>query len=144
MDGFVDLLPTLNAGLNATAACFVVAGWRAARAHRRQRHARLMACALAASALFLVGYLTRLSLAGTTRFVGSDGLRAAYLAILFSHMALAAVTPPLVLRAVYLALKGRIDEHRRVVRWTLPIWLYVSVTGVVVYVLLFHVSAAAG
>ena len=99
MDRFVDLLPTINASFNAIAACCVIAGWRAARAHDRERHRKLMFAALACSALFLAGYLTRLAFAGTTRFVGPDPLRITYLAILFSHMALAAVTPPLVLRS---------------------------------------------
>ena len=142
MDDIVELLPTVNASFNAAAACCVVAGWRAARRHDRERHRRWMLTALTLSALFLVGYLTRLSLAGTTRFEGPGPLRTAYLVILFSHMSLAAVTPFLVLRAVFLAVKERIDEHRRLVRWALPIWLYVSVTGVVVYVLLFHVSGS--
>ena len=143
MDRFIDLLPTINASFNAIAACCVVAGWRAARAHDRERHRRLMVAALTCSALFLTGYLIRLAFAGTTKFIGPEPLRLAYLAILFSHMALAAFTPPLVLRSVYLAIKDRIEEHRRLVRWTLPIWLYVSITGVTVYFLLFHVSEAA-
>lgn len=142
MDRFVDLLPTINAAFNAAAACFVVAGWRAAKAHDEGRHRRLMLTALCLSALFLVGYLTRLALAGTTRFVGPPPIRFAYLAILISHMCLAAFTPFLVLRAAFLGARGRIPEHRRLVRWALPIWLYVSVTGVLVYVLLFHVSGS--
>lgn len=142
MAGFVDWLPTINAAFNAAAACCAVAGWRAARAHDRERHRKLMLTALGLSALFLIGYLTRLALAGTTRFEGPPAIRTAYLALLFSHMTLAAVTPFLVLRAVYLAVKDRIAEHRRIVRWAWPIWLYVSVTGVIVYVMLFHVSGS--
>lgn len=143
MDRIVELLPTINASFNAIAACFVIAGWRAAKARNRERHRRFMMAALCASALFLVGYLVRMAIAGPTVFVGAPLLKTSYLIILFSHMILAAVTPPLVIRTVYLAVKDRIEEHRRLVRWTLPIWLYVSVTGVIVYVLLFHVSESA-
>jgi putative membrane protein len=143
MDRIVELLPTINASFNAIAACCVVAGWRAAKAHDRERHRKLMMAALCASAFFLAGYLIRMVIAGPTPFVGGPLLKKTYLVILFSHMILAAATPPLVIRTVYLAVKDRIEEHRRLVRWTLPIWLYVSVTGVVVYVLLFHVSEAA-
>lgn len=138
---WVDLLPTVNASFNAVSACFVVAGWRFVRAGQVALHRKCMGAALVASSLFLVGYLTRYALTGTTRFVGSPGLRLAYLTILWSHMLLAVVTVPLVLRTVYLAVTGRLDEHRRIVPYTLPIWLYVSVTGVVVYVMLYHVSA---
>lgn len=144
MDRLVELLPTVNASFNAIAACCVVAGWRAVKAGDREKHRKLMVAALTCSALFLTGYLIRMAMAGPTPFVGPDWLKKGiYFPILFSHMILAAVTPPLVIRSVYLAVKERIDEHKRLVRWTLPIWLYVSVTGVLVYVLLFHVSESA-
>ncbi len=143
MDRLIELLPTINASFNAVAATCVVFGWRAAKAHDREKHRKFMFAALCASAFFLVGYLIRMSIAGPTLFVGSEFLTRIYLVILFSHMILAAVTPPLIVWTVYLAVKDRIAEHRRLVRWTLPIWLYVSVTGVIVYVLLFHVSESA-
>lgn len=138
--GLADVLPALNASLNATSAVLVVAAWRAIRAHRVERHRRLMLAAVATSGLFLVLYLVRWSLTGTHRFEGPDLLRAVYLVILVTHMFLAMAVVPLVLTAVYLGLRRRDAAHRRVVRWTLPIWLYVSVTGVVVYVMLYHLS----
>ena len=99
-----------------------------------------MLAACAASTLFLVSYLTRVALTGTHRFPAGGALRAAYLAILGSHTLLAALVLPLVLRALFLALRDRFPAHRRIARATLPVWLYVSVTGVVVYVLLYHVA----
>lgn len=94
--------------------------------------------AVVASTLFLTGYLTRHALTGTTHFQGTGAAKLIYISILYSHMALAVVTVPLVLRLLYLAEKERIDEHRRLARWTFPVWLYVSITGIVVYTLLYH------
>ena len=133
-----EALPTVNASLNALSAMLLLAGWRSIRAGRRQRHHALMLAALSASALFLAGYLTRLALTGTHRFPGTGLLRATYLAVLTSHTVLAAVALPLVLRALYLALRGRFEAHRRIARWTFPVWLYVSATGVLVYFMLYH------
>lgn len=135
-----DALPTVNAALNGTSALLLLAGWSAIRAKRRRLHRNLMLAALSASALFLAGYLTRLALTGTHRFPGGGALRAAYLALLASHTLLAAVVAPLVLRTVFLSLGGRFAEHRRLARWTFPIWIYVSITGVVVYVMLYHLA----
>lgn len=135
-----DLLPSLNATLNATSAVLLVLGFRAIRAGRRERHRALMLAAVASSVLFLASYLTRIALTGTHRFPGEGALRAAYLAILASHTLLAALAGPLVLRTLFLALKERFPDHRRIARWTLPVWLYVSVTGVVVYVMLYHLA----
>ncbi len=134
------ILPGLNAALNATSAIFLLAGWRAIRAGRRDRHRALMLAALGSSALFLVGYLTRVAMTGTHRFPGSGPLRATYLAVLASHTVLAVVALPMVLRTLYLALRERFDEHRRLARWTFPVWTYVSVTGVAVYVMLYHLA----
>lgn len=133
-----DLLASVNAGLNATSAVLIVMGWRAIRAGLRERHRKLMLSALGVSTLFLVGYLTRVALSGTHRYPGHGALKAIYLALLGSHMLLAAATPFLVIGAVWLALRGRLDSHRRVVRWALPVWLYVSVTGVLVYLMLYQ------
>jgi putative membrane protein len=102
-----------------------------------------MLSALACSALFLVGYLTRLALTGTHRFPGGGALRATYLAVLGSHTLLAAAALPLVLRTLYLALRERFEAHRRLARWTFPIWAYVSATGVVVYLMLYHLAPRA-
>lgn len=133
-----DALPTVNAALNATSAALLLAGWRAIRAGRRDVHRALMLSAFASSTLFLAGYLTRIALTGTHRFPGGGLLRATYLAVLASHTLLAVAALPLVLRTLFLALRDRYPEHRRIARWTLPIWFYVSVTGVVVYVMLYR------
>jgi putative membrane protein len=138
-----SVLPTVNAALNATSATLLFAGWRAIRTGRRELHRRLMLGACASSTLFLAGYLTRIALTGTHRFPGGGALRAAYLAILASHTLLAAATLPLALRTLQLSLGSRFTEHRRVARVTFPVWIYVSVTGVAVYVLLYHLAPAA-
>ncbi len=140
MTALVAALPTVNAALNALAFVLLTLGYAAIRRGARERHRRLMLAACAASALFLVSYLTRVALTGTHRFPAAGALRAAYLAILGSHTLLAALVLPLVLRALFLALRARFPAHRRIARATLPVWLYVSVTGVVVYVLLYHVA----
>lgn len=137
-----DALPTVNAALNGTSAALLVLGYRAIRRGDRRRHRALMLSALGASALFLASYLTRIALTGTHRFPGEGALRSVYLAVLGSHTALAALAAPLVLRTVWLALHDRLPSHRRIARWTLPVWLYVSVTGVVVYAMLYHLAPA--
>jgi putative membrane protein len=135
-----ELLPTVNAALNLVSATLLFAGWRAIRRGDRERHRQLMLAAVSSSALFLVSYLTRVALTGTHRFPDDGALRAVYLVVLLTHPVLAAPAPPLVLRTVFLSLRDRIGEHRRIARWTLPIWMYVSVTGVVVYVMLYHLA----
>ncbi|MEM7248663.1 MAG: DUF420 domain-containing protein [Acidobacteriota bacterium] len=139
----VEVLPTWNTACNAVAVAAIVTGWRAVRAGNVDRHRKAMLAALGASTLFLAGYLTRYYLVGTTRFVGEPLIRGTYLVLLYSHMVLAVVALPLVLRTFWLALKDRIDEHRRLVRFTLPIWLYVSVTGLVVHLMLHYLSQHA-
>jgi putative membrane protein len=143
MRALADLLPSVNAALNAAAFVLVLLGWRAIRRGDRARHERLMLSAVGASALFLVGYLTRVALTGTHRFPGDGALRALYLVILATHTVLAVAAAPLVLRTLFLGLKARFPEHRRIARFTFPIWAYVSVTGVVVYVMLYHLAPAA-
>jgi putative membrane protein len=133
-----DTLATVNASLNGTSALAILGGWLAIKSGRRRLHRALMIAAVVVSSLFLVGYLTRVGLTGTHRYPGGGAWRALYLTILGTHMLLAVVTPPLVLRALFLAVKQRFVEHRRLVRWAYPIWMYVSVTGVLVYVLLYH------
>jgi putative membrane protein len=132
------LLALVNACFNGLSACFVGAGYVAIKGGQRVRHRNLMVAALVSSSLFLVGYLTRMGLYGSTAYTGTGLTRTFYLVILFSHMVLAAAVVPLVLRTVYLAFRGRYDQHRRIARWTLPVWLYVSVTGVVVYLMLYQ------
>ncbi len=134
-----DLLAPVNAALNLCSAVLLILGSYFIRTGRKQRHQGAMLGAVTASALFLVIYLTRYSLTGGHEFAGEGVARTIYLVILFSHMVLAAAVVPLVLRLLYLVWRERFDGHARLARWTLPIWLYVSVTGLVVYLLLYHV-----
>ncbi len=138
---FTELLPTLNASLNATSALCLFAGWRAIKAKRVSLHWKLMTAALSASALFLVFYLIRFALTGAHRYPLDDWTRPVYLAILASHTLLAATVPFLAARTLHLAIKKRYESHRRIARWTFPIWAYVSVTGVIVYFMLYHLAA---
>jgi putative membrane protein len=131
-------LPVLNACLNGTSAVCLLLGYLAIRRGDRVMHSRLMRGAFLASSVFLASYLTRMALFGSKHFVGTGAAKAFYLTVLFSHMFLAMGVLPLVLRVLYLALKERFAEHRRLARVTYPAWLYVSVTGVVVYFMLYH------
>ncbi len=134
----------LNAALNLTCMSLLIAGFLAIRRGHRERHGRLMLTALGVAAAFLISYTIRFLGAGeTTRFPEDAGwVRALYLGILLTHTVLAAIVPFLALRTVWLARKERWDAHRRLARWTFPVWLYVSVTGVVIYVMLYHVAPA--
>ena len=134
----LSFLPTLNAVLNATSAVLVIAGYRAIRARRIDAHKRFMVSACVVSALFLLSYSLYHARVGSVRFQGTGWTRPAYFTILISHTVLAIVIVPLVIRALFLAVRERIAEHKRLARWTLPIWLYVSVTGVVVYWTLYR------
>lgn len=131
-------LPALNACLNAASALFLAAGFAAIRRKRVKVHRRLMLSALATSGLFLVSYLYYHAHAGTTRFAGVGWSRPVYFAILGSHTVLAVAILPLVGVTLARALRRRFSLHRRIARVTLPLWLYVSVTGVVVYAMLYH------
>jgi putative membrane protein len=134
-------LPSVNAALNGTSALLLMAGYAAVRQHRIGIHKTCMLTALAVSTVFLASYLYYHIIVRhgqPTRFTGEGGVRLIYFAILGSHTILAAVTAPLAVFTAYLGLRNRIDKHRRIVRWTLPIWLYVSLTGVVVYWMLYH------
>jgi putative membrane protein len=139
-----EFLPTLNAILNTTSAVFLFLGWRAIRGGRRDLHRNLMIAACASSVLFLASYLTRVALTGTHRFPGDGALKTVYLVVLATHTVLAAAILPMVLRTLWLSLHARYAEHRRIARWTLPVWMYVSVTGVAVYVMLYHLAPGAG
>ena len=136
---FGDLLAPVNAGLNLTATICLILAYVFIKQGKRQAHGRTMIAAVTASGLFLVFYLTRFALTGTHRFAGEGVAKAAYLTILFSHMILAVAVVPIVFRMLYLARKERFAEHRRLGRWGYPIWLYVSVTGLVVYLMLYQV-----
>lgn len=134
-----DTLAAVNATLNATSALALFTGLYFIRRNDRERHRRAMLTAVGASALFLVFYVTRVVLTGTHEFAGVGAARVTYLGILFTHMVLAVVVVPLVLRLLYLAHNERFTEHARLARWTFPIWAYVSITGLVVYLLLYQV-----
>jgi uncharacterized membrane protein YozB (DUF420 family) len=140
----VDLsfLPALNASLNALAAVLLVRGRRLARRHQVERHRRNMIAAFAVSSLFLVFYLVHKAWRGFehTSF-GAEGIaHATYLALLASHVVLALAVPPLAVTLVALGLRGRVAAHRRLARLAWPVWMYVSVTGVVIYLLLYHLN----
>ena len=131
-------LPTLNAALNATSAVLLLAGWWLIRRGRRGAHRRAMLAACATSTLFLVSYLTYHFQVGSVRFTGQGAVRTVYFAILVSHTVLAAAIVPLVLATLRRALRGRFEAHRALARITLPLWLWVSVSGVVVYWMLYR------
>lgn len=131
-------LAAVNAGLNSTSGLLLLAGLLAIRRRNVTLHRRCMVAAMTVSALFLACYLTRFYLTKTHRYPGHGLLRGVYLFFLFTHMVFAAVTPPLAIRALWLAWKQRFDAHRRLVRWAWPIWMYTSVTGVIVYFMLYH------
>jgi putative membrane protein len=131
-------LPTINACLNATSALLLVFGYVFIRRKNIRAHRACMVSAVGTSTLFLICYLTYHYLHGVTRFAGQGKVRAVYLALLTSHTVLAGLLVPLVLMTVYRAWRGAIDRHRRLARWTLPVWLYVSLTGVAVYWMLYH------
>jgi uncharacterized membrane protein YozB (DUF420 family) len=132
--------PTLNAALNATSAALLVLGWFMIRAGRRDAHRRAMTAAFVCSALFLVSYLAYHAQVGSVRFRGTGAVRTVYLGILLTHTVLATAVAPLAVTAFVLARKGRFTTHKKLARWTLPVWLYVSVTGVVVYVMLYRTT----
>ncbi len=136
----VELLPHVNAGLNALAGLLLVLGYVLIRRGRVTAHRNTMLAAFGVSAVFLVCYLTRIALAGNKIFPHEYGeaIRYAYLALLASHVLLAITVPFLAGATIYLGLRDRRAAHRRIARWTLPIWLYVSATGVLVYLMLYQ------
>ncbi len=131
-------LPALNAVLNATAAILLVTGYRLIRTGRRETHKKVMISAFGVSVLFLVSYLIYHFQVGSVRFQKSGPIRTVYFTVLISHSILAAAVPFLAVATLWRAWKGRFERHRRIARWTLPVWLYVSVTGVVVYWMLYR------
>ena len=135
-----SLLPGVNAALNGLSGLLILAGFVAIKRGKRELHRALMLAACGSSVLFLAGYFTRMALTGPHPFPGQGAFRATYLAVLLSHTLLAAATLPLVLRTLYLALRSRFRDHRNIARYTFPVWLYVSVTGVVVYVMLYQLA----
>jgi putative membrane protein len=134
-----DALAAVNASLNATSAVALLTGLVLIRRRNAHAHRRAMLTAVTASAIFLVFYVTRVALTGTHEFAGEGTARVVYLAVLFSHMVLAVVVLPFVLRLLWLARRRRFHDHARLARWVFPVWAYVSVTGLLVYLLLYQV-----
>jgi uncharacterized membrane protein YozB (DUF420 family) len=134
----VAQLPALNAVLNGTAAVLLVTAYVLIRQGRRDAHKRVMIAAFTVSTLFLISYLAYHFLAGVIYFTKTGWVRTLYLTILATHTALAAAVPVLAIITLRRGLKGWFARHRKLARWTLPIWLYVSVTGVVVYLMLYQ------
>ena len=130
-------LPTLNALLNILATALLLSGYIMVRLGNVEIHRTCMLAAFATSTVFLVSYLIYHFNVGSVPFTGQGPIRILYFTVLISHIILAALVPPLALVTLTHGLKKRFDRHRRIARWTLPIWLYVSVTGVIVYVMLY-------
>jgi putative membrane protein len=134
--GWTSWLPALNALLNATSAAFLLSAFRAIRRRDVLAHSRRVLVSLAASSLFLVSYIVYHSVHGDTRFAGHGLVRGIYFFVLITHVGLSGVALPLIFLSLFLSLSGRFPKHKKVARYTFPIWLYVSVTGVLVFVLL--------
>lgn len=129
-------LPAMNAAFNGLAATALLIGFSFIRAHRIRAHRRAMLTAFAFSTLFLVGYIAHHALHGDVRYPLHAAFRTPYLCLLASHILLAVVALPMILVTFFFSLSGRIPQHRKIARWTFPIWLYVSVTGVITFVML--------
>lgn len=136
----VEFFPPLNASLNALSGIFLLIGYVLIRQKRIQLHKRFMLAACSTSVLFLICYVTYHTIRGgvVTTFAGTGFWRTFYLTMLTSHTILAVIILPLAIISVYNGLKMRVPQHRRVARWTFPLWMYVSVTGVLVYFFLYH------
>lgn len=131
-------LPTVNAALNATAAILLITGYILIRQGRKEAHRKVMLAAFATSVLFLISYLVYHFQVGSVRFQKQGTIRTVYLSILLTHTVLAAAVPPLAIVTLRRAWRGQVALHRRIARITLPVWLYVSITGVVVYWMLYR------
>lgn len=138
MPDFIPLLPHLNALLNSTSAVLLIAGYFCIRRRRIYAHRNCQLAAVVTSTLFLISYLTYHYYHGTTRFAQQGIIRPIYFTILLSHTILAIVIVPLVVVTLYRASRKDFQRHRKIARWTLPVWLYVSVTGVLVYLMLYQ------
>jgi uncharacterized membrane protein YozB (DUF420 family) len=131
-------LPALNAILNGTSAALLIYGWTLIRRRRIAEHRRVMVTAFAMSVAFLISYLFYHAQVGSVRFQGTGPIRTVYFAVLLTHTVLAAAVPFLAALSLWRGWTGNYERHRRIARWALPIWLYVSVTGVVVYWMLYR------
>ncbi len=138
MPEYISFLPHLNALLNTTSALFLMAGYTFIRLGRIRAHRNCQLTALLSSTLFLASYLTYHYFHGTTRFAGQGIARPIYFIILISHTILAVVIVPLIFVTLYRAVRLDFIRHKKIARWTLPLWLYVSVTGVIVYLMLYQ------
>lgn len=138
----LSLFPALNATLNGASAVLIMTGRELIRRKRIPQHRACMIAAVATSSLFLTSYLYYHAHVGSVRFPGQGWVRPVYFALLISHTVLAALVVPLILLALAAGLRGRFERHRRIARWAYPIWLYVSITGVVVYVVLYKIYGA--
>jgi uncharacterized membrane protein YozB (DUF420 family) len=134
----VSDLPAVNATLNATSAILLCIGWILIKRGRWTAHRAVMIAAFCTSVLFLISYLTYHAQVGSVRFTKSGAIRTVYFTILLTHTILAVTIVPLVLVTLSRGLSKRFDRHRAIARWTLPLWMYVSVTGVVVYLMLYR------
>ncbi len=132
----LSFIPAVNASLNAAAATLLIAGFVAIKRGKRDVHKRLMVTAFIVSGVFLIGYVIYHYAHGDTPYTGQGAIRTVYFTILISHVVLSMSVLPLALTAVYLAWRKRFEAHKKVTRWALPIWLYVSVTGVVIFFML--------
>ncbi len=132
-------LPTLNAALNATSAILLVIGYVLVRRRRLRAHRAVMLAAFGVSILFLVSYVVYHANAGSRPFPGQGAIRGVYFFILVTHIILAALIVPMAIVTLSRGLRGQFDRHVPLARWTLPIWLYVSVTGVIVYLMLYRI-----
>ena len=134
----ISSLPAVNATLNGIATILLVTGYACIKTGRRDAHRRVMIAAFATSALFLVSYVIYHAHVGSRPFPGQGPIRIVYFSILISHIVLAAIIPPLAAVTLWRGYRGRFDRHVRIARWTLPLWLYVSVTGICVYLMLYQ------
>ena len=138
----LNIFPPLNAGLNGASALLLTTGRVLIRQKRVRLHRACMITAVATSSLFLISYLYYHAHVGSVHFPGTGWVRPLYFTILISHTVLAAAVVPLVVLSLNYGLRERFDRHRRIARWTFPIWLYVSVTGVLVYIMLYQIYGA--
>ena len=138
MPDWVSWLPAINASLNGLATMLLVSGYILILQNRRDAHKRAMLAAFGVSVVFLACYLVYHGYAGSKPFTGTGYIRPVYFTILISHIILAAAVPFLAGLTIYRGLKGQWEKHKRIARLTFPIWLYVSITGVMIYVMLYH------
>ncbi len=140
----IPYLPHLQAALNVSAAIFLSAGYRFIRTQNHKAHRLCMMATLVISAVFIASYLTYHFQVGYSPFLGQGIIRPMYFSLLTSHVILATIIVPMVVATIIFAIKGNLKRHPKIARWTLPLWLYVSVSGVLIYILNFHIYTPAG